>query len=160
AWALPDARDELSVADLIGDISDSTEVDGDESGQLHLVYTGSGLRKGAKEIFTPYPPGLPIEIPDSNTLADLPFKVLTLTDPPIKEDSMFILFRSELEEDVDVKCSIPALSFNGQVFTASTTIVHDPNRSLPFDQAIVKVGLKGYRLQMDNNSYRVKYDAR
>lgn len=160
AWALPVASAELNVADLIGDISDSTEVYVDENGQLHLVYTGSVLRKGAKEIFPPYPPGLPIEIPDSNTLVDLPFKELILTDMTIKGDSMFILFRSELEEDVDVKCSIPALSYNGQVFTATTTIVHDPNRSLPFDQAIVKVGLKGYRLQMDNNSYRVKYDAR
>lgn len=159
-WAVPLVRSSMSVEDLLGDLSDSTDVFIDSSGLLHLQYVGDLLRKGAKEIFPPYPPGLPIEIPDTNSLIDLPFKELIITDMNIKGDSMFLLFRSDLQEDVDVYATIPALSVNGQTFSVNTTIKYDPARTLPFDQAIVKVSLAGYRLQMDNNSYRVIYDAR
>lgn len=159
-WAVPIFSSTLSVSDLVGEISDSTSVIIDSTGQLHLIYSGSLLRKGAKEVFPPYPAGLPIEVTDTNTVIDLPFKDLIITDMLIEGDTLFMLFRSMLEENIDVTATIPNLSYQGIPVTRSTTIVHDPNRTQPFNQAIIRVPIKDYRMQMDNNAYTFIYDAR
>lgn len=159
-WAIPLASSTLSIDDLLNEISDSTDVLIDSVGRVHLQYNGDILKKTALEILPPLPTGLPIEVPDTNFIIDLPFKDLIVTDMRLRGDSMFYLFRSELEEDIDVSVTIPALTLDGKPYSASTTIIHDPNRANSFDQAIVGLDLEGYRLQMDSNRYRVVYNAR
>jgi hypothetical protein len=59
-----------------------------------------------------------------------------------------------------VTATIPNLSYQGVPVTRTTTIIHDPNRNQPFNQAIIRVPIKDYRMQMDNNAYTFIYDAR
>ena len=156
-FAFPILNADYSMYDLLDAGSDSAEIILHPNGDVCLLYSGQVYEGNSDEVFQVVPGGLPFPVLDSVDIVKLPFDKMIIRRMFLKGDSIYFLFNSDLQEDVDVSLTIPKLKKNNQSFNISGTIKYEGQSN---SLLIIGEDLKDYDFIIDTNSFEVKYDAR
>ncbi len=157
--SIPILKLNTTLGQLAENASDNTRVEADEEGKLTFFYEGQLLRQSAVSVFPPVPLFQDFIIAD--TVAPLPLPLedtWILEKGRFKQNNIRFKFRTQLQEDINVRMRMPELSKDGQVFERNFEMIYDGSGENYFESELIS--LDSFDIDTDNSSLSFNYDAR
>ena len=157
--AVPLINTEFSVNNFTGDNGpENVTIRVDQDDRVTLVYNGDVVRQPVTAVFPPVPF---FEFPILDTLftVPVPFAPDQRVDNAIfGNTNLTIKFKSQFEEDVQVKVTIPQLSKDGEIFEVDLNVPYEG--TAPVDYLSPLISIQDWTLASENNVITINYDAR
>lgn len=157
--AIPLINTRFGVSDFTGDGGgENVSLVVDDQDRVTVVYKGDVVRQDVTAVF-PSVAQFPFPLLDTVYEVPVPFAADQQVDRAIFGDTkMQFIFRSSLEEDVEVTVTIPQLTLNGQEF--EETFVIDYKGTTPVEYLSDSISIEGWTLVDEDKKILVNYDAR
>jgi len=154
-YAIPLINSSISVADITeNENTDGLVFIGDD-GKVTVKYAGSVVERKSLQVFPPIPGIGDYPLLDTSSVLELPFVDMFRTRKMVFRRTMATFkFRSQFEEVINIKLTIPKMEKGGQVFEQNYTL--DPLE----DFVAEPVSFEDWTLNADLNNIEVIYDAR
>lgn len=158
SYAIPVLHTKASLKQVIERLGDSTYVSIGPDDLITLTYKGKVSSKTSGQLFEVFQAqSVPFVLTD--TITAIPYSPpgeISIDFALLKAGTLYMAFQSYHMDDVNVKVTIPEMTKNGLPFEQNFFV--DFNGFIP--QTVINTfPLEGYKLQSNNDSIFIKYEA-
>ncbi len=160
-FAIPLFTTDFTLADLIENFDDSTNVTYDENGLLIFRYQGESVARSSEDIFKVLDTINGVPIPFLDTINSLPFEPPNgvIIDRAILKSGIIATwgFSVEHEEDVTGTMVFPSLVKDGQPLQSSISLTYTGTTPMIGFKGGEGLDLSGYELEVEDDSVTVEF---
>lgn len=154
-YAIPLINSSISVADITENENTDGLVFVSEDGKVTVKYAGNVVERKSLQVFPPIPGIGDYPLLDTSSVLDLPFVDMFRTRKMVFRRTMATFkFRSQFDDPVTIKLTIPKMEKDGIVFEQNYTLN-------PLEDFVAEpISFEDWTLNADLNNIEVVYDAR
>ena len=157
--SIPLVKLNATLGELAEISSDDTRVAIDQDGKLTFYYEGQLIKQTAVSVFPPIPYFADFIIADTIAPLNLPLEEgWILEKGRFKQNNIRFKFRTERQEKITVKMTMPELSKDGVVFEKIFEMSDYSTGDNYFESELIS--LDGYDIDTDDSTLYFNYDAR